>query len=145
MKSGKTYALLAFAGAMPFMACAALLLLGVDTLAPLGSVAALAGSYGLVIACFLAGTHWAIYLLKQDTIRLNLFVVSNIVLLALWVSYIVADLSVALVTQICAFAYLLYVDFYLLKLGITQTAYFRVRVLATTFACGSLLIVAVAH
>lgn len=145
MKSSTLYAALAFAGATPFLACALLPLIGIDTIEPLGALDTLASSYSLAIICFLAGTHWAIYLLKHADIRFNLFISSNIVFLAVWISFVVGDLALALVSQVVAFLYLLFVDYRLLGISVISNAYLKVRSLATALAVVSLLIILISQ
>lgn len=145
MKSSTLYTVLALAGASPFLACAVLPLVGVEAIEPLGALDTLAGSYGLAIICFLAGAHWATYLLKQADIGLNLFISSNIVFLAAWISFVVADLELALVSQVIAFLYLLFVDYRLVCMSVISNSYFRVRSIATALAVVSLSIILISQ
>jgi hypothetical protein len=69
MKSSNLYTSLAFAGATPFLACALLPLIGIESIAPIGRLETVASSYGLAIICFLAGSHWATYLLRRPPAR----------------------------------------------------------------------------
>ena len=55
MKKPSPY--LTFAGAIPFVACAFLLMIDVVTVPMLGSVVDILSAYGLVIASFMAGAH----------------------------------------------------------------------------------------
>ena len=55
MKKPSPY--LTFAGTIPFIACAVLITLGVDSLSVLGKTSHILASYGLVIATFMAGAH----------------------------------------------------------------------------------------
>ncbi|MEM7278717.1 MAG: DUF3429 domain-containing protein, partial [Pseudomonadota bacterium] len=141
MKSSTLYTALALAGATPFLACAVLPLVGIDTIEPLGALDSLASSYGLAILCFLAGAHWATYLLKQADIRFNLFISSNIVFLVVWLSFVIANLELALGLQVIAFLYLLFVDYRLLSMNVISNTYFKVRSLATALAVVSLSVI----
>ena len=145
MKSPTLYTALALAGATPFLACALLPLVGIDTIEPLGALDTLASSYGLAIICFLAGAHWATYLLKQADIRFNLFISSNIVFLAAWISFVMGDLEMALVSQVVAFLCLLFVDYRLLHMSVISNAYFGVRSLGTALAVVSLSIILISQ
>lgn len=141
MKSSNLYTSLAFAGATPFLACALLPLVGIDAIAPLGSLHTVASSYGVAIICFLAGTHWATFLLRQTDIRINLFVSSNIVFLFVWIAFVVNDIAWAIVTQLVAFIVLLLIDYRLLQIGVISADYFRVRAIATALAVISLSVI----
>ncbi len=139
MNPSARYQRLTFAGTLPFVACAVLLLADIGSVRPLGQVDALAASYGLAIVTFLAGTHWAFQLLRPSETPHNLFFASNAVFLAAWFAWISGSLAWALLAQVLAFAYLLVVDHRLSASGITTPAYFRVRSAATAAAMVSLL------
>lgn len=145
MKNISLFQGLAFAGALPFIACAVALLAGVDSLARLGPLDVLAGSYGLAIVSFLAGTHWAFQLLRFSETPYNLFIASNIVFLSVWFAWVLGSLSLALSAQVIAFGYLLLVDYRLSAAGITRPAYFRARSTATAAAMLSLATIVVAR
>jgi len=91
MENNRLYTLLALAGTTPFVACALLPLIGIDTLPVLGALDVLASTYGLAIICFLAGAHWGTYLLSQSATPFNLFISGNVVFLAVWFAFIGAE------------------------------------------------------
>lgn len=86
MQDHRLYTLLTLAGTLPFIACALLPLLGIDSISPLGNLHALANSYGLAIICVLSGAHWGTYLSGRFAGSLNLFAISNAIFLISWVS-----------------------------------------------------------
>ncbi len=135
------YSILAYTGIVPFVAAAALSALRVTSVTLIGTPAELALSYGLAIICFLAGAHWATYIFRQDSVPTNLFITSNVVVLAVWIPYLIASTTWALTMQILAFAYLLYIDFGLLRLQLLDKHYLRMRKVATSVAIVSLAIV----
>ena len=137
----KLYTALALAGTIPFMAGALLPFLGYDSLSYLGPLDQMVASYGLAIVCFLAGAHWGTYLSGRSADSLNLFVISNAILLSVWFAYIGAGLKTAIGIQILAFLTLLFIDMRLAAGGIISAMYFRVRTAATVIAVVSLLIV----
>lgn len=141
MQDSKTYTALALAGTIPFIGCAMLPLLGYDSLPRLGSLDQLAASYGLAIVCFLAGAHWGTYLSGRSADSLDLFVISNVIFLAVWFAYVGAGVKSALGTQIFAFLTLLFIDMRLRAVDVISANYFRVRTVATVIAIVSLLIV----
>lgn len=143
MTSRRLYAALAFAGASPFVACAALPWFGIVSLPFLGPLDALANTYGLAIIAFLAGSHWSFQLQDGSRTPFNLFVTSNIVFLVAFFAFVIADLRWALLTEVLAFLYLLYVDLRLHRVDLTTGSYFRVRSAATSLACLSLLLIAI--
>jgi hypothetical protein len=141
VESSKLYSILALTGTTPFVACALLPLFGIDTLPVLGALDFLASTYGLAIICFLAGAHWGIYLYGQSRTPFNLFVSSNVVLLAVWFAFIGANLAWSIAVQIIAFQTLLFIDFRLNQGAIISARYLRIRFVATLIATVSLLIV----
>ncbi len=145
MKGQKLYATLAFAGASPFVACAALPWVGVDVLPVIGPLDHFANVYGLAIIAFLAGTHWSFQLQDARGTPFNLFVTSNVVFLVAFFAFITAELHWALLTEILAFVYLLYVDFRLHRADLTNASYLRVRSIATGLACLSLAVIALSQ
>ena len=136
-----TYSALAFAGALPFLACAVLLAAGITVVLPFGSIAQVANSYGLAITCFLAGIHWSIYLGNQKDPPFNLLLSSNIVFLLVWIMYLIAGTELSLVTQAVALIALLIVDRSLANAAVISSHYFRTRVIVTAIATVSLLII----
>lgn len=137
------YTALSAAGLVPFLVAVLMAALGVESLGPFGSALDIATSYGLAIACFLAGVLWGIYLHEGPEPPLNLFVVSNAAVLAAWFPFVLATAAITIVCLVAVFALLLYVDRRLLKAGIIDASYFRVRFAATAIACASLLLVLV--
>lgn len=143
MSKQRLFAWLAFAGASPFAACALLPWFGIASLPILGPLDVLASAYGLAIIAFLAGTHWSFQLQDASRTPFNLFVSSNLVFLFAFFAFVIAGLRWALLAEVLAFVYLLYVDLRLHRAGITTVSYFRVRSIATSLACLSLLLIAV--
>ena len=141
MQANKLYMPLALAGTLPFVACAVLLLSGTDWVPQLGRVDAVASSYGLAIVCFMAGTLWGSHLSGQYTGSLNLFVLSNILFLAVWFAFIGASLAVAIGVQVIAFLGLLVVDYRLRESGVISAHYFQIRCMATVIAVAALVTV----
>ena len=142
MKSKNLYTTLAFAGVLPFVACALLPLAGVTSVAPFGSLDQLANSYGLAIVCFLAGIHWATQVLREGETPFNLMVVSNVVFLATWFMFILASTRWSLATQVVALVTLLLIDRRLEKVSVITSDYLRTRTIATVVASAALLMIA---
>ena len=135
------YTSLALAGVLPFVACALLPLFGVISVEPFGRLDQLANSYGLAIVCFLAGIHWSTYLLRQDQLPFNLMIGSNVVFLATWFMFILADTAWSLLTQCAALIVLLLIDWRLKNAAIINASYLQTRFLATTIASTALVLI----
>ena len=141
MQDTKLYTALALAGTIPFIASALLPVLGHYSLPYLGPLDQLVASYGLAIVCFLAGAHWGTYLSGRSAGSLNLFVISNVIFLAVWFAYVGAGVKTAIVIQIVAFLILLFIDLRLRTGDVISAKYLRVRTGATMIAVASLLVV----
>jgi hypothetical protein len=141
IQDSKLYTALALAGTLPFIASALLPLLGHDSLPHLGPLDQVVASYGLAIVCFLAGAHWGVYLSGRSTGSLNLFIISNVIFLAVWFAYVGAGINIAIGIQVAAFLALLFIDLRLKNSDVISAAYFQVRMMATMIAVVSLLVV----
>ena len=113
--------------------------MGIHSIEPLGRLDHLASSYGMAIVCFLTGVHWATQLYEKSELPFNLFIGSNLIFLATWITYLGTSLAWALGTQIVAFSALLAIDFQLRRNGLISSGYLRIRVTATALACLSLM------
>lgn len=142
MKKPSPY--LTFAGAIPFVACAFLLMIDVVTVPMLGSVVDILSAYGLVIASFMAGAHWGSHLDLADdnkwAIRLPLY--SNIIALGLWLGFLILSASSFIWLLVIGFISLLVIDYNLHRAQIISHAYFKVRKYVTMIVVISLVIAA---
>ena len=110
MNDSKTYSMLAMAGVTPFVACALLPLIGIESIEPFGALDRLAAVYGLAIVSFLTGIHWATQIYEPQQSPFNLLLASNVVFLFAWFAFVLGSLNVALGAQIVALLVLLGVD-----------------------------------
>ena len=142
MKKPSPY--LTFAGAIPFVACAFLLMIDVVTVPMLGSVGDVLSAYGLVIASFMAGAHWGNHLDLSDdnkwTIRLPLY--SNIIALGLWLGFLILSASSFIWLLVIGFISLLVIDYNLHRAQIISDVYFKIRQYVTAIVVVSLVVTA---
>ena len=138
MEDRKLYPLLTYAGVLPFVACALMPLVGIETLWNLGSYVHIAAAYGLAIVCFLCGVHWGTYLYNRAVAPDNLFATSNAIVVASWFTFLMAAQALTLFVLILAFLCLLFIDYRLLRAGLLTGYYFRMRTIATVIAVASL-------
>jgi len=140
MKKPSPY--LTFAGTIPFIACAFLLMINVVTVPMLGSVANILSAYGLVIASFMAGAHWGNHLGLADdnkwAIRLPLY--SNVIALGLWLGFLILSASSFIWLLVIGFVSLLVIDYSLHRAQIISHAYFKVRQYVTAIVVISLVV-----
>jgi hypothetical protein len=125
-------------GAIPFLAPAIASLLGFRD----AHMHALVLSYGAIIASFLSGMHWGLYLRHAAQTRINLLITSNIVALVAWASLIIPVTLWQYVLQIACFALLLFIDYQLTKSRVHATWFFNLRALITGIVIVSLLVMA---
>lgn len=121
------YALLAYAGALPFIACAVLALSGVARVPHVASVAGIAASYGLLIVAFMAGTHWGIAQRLPGGAPAIILLASNGITLLAWAAFLLAPVRSGLVVLTAAFAVLYLVDRNLHRRGGIEAGYLTVR------------------
>lgn len=141
MSDSKTYSVLAMAGVTPFVACALLPLVGIESIEPFGRLDRLAATYGLAIVSFLTGVHWATQVYEPQQSAFNLLIASNVVFLFVWFAFVLGSLDVALVAQLLSLLTLLGIDRWLYTTGLLTRHYLTVRTVATALASISLLVI----
>ncbi len=121
------YALLAWAGSIPFVGVALLALAGVERLPLLGPLDGIVSSYALLIVSFMAGTHWGLAVAHLRERVSRLLIASNAIALAAWIGYLLAPADVSAAVSAGAFAVLLAVDYRLKERRAIDAAYLAVR------------------
>jgi hypothetical protein len=143
MENRKLYPLLTYAGMLPFVGCALMPFVGLQELWNLGSYDYVAATYGLAIVCFLCGAHWGTYLYHASALPDNLFITSNVIVVACWFAFLMAAQAITLFVLILAFLCLLVIDYRLREAGLLTDFYFRMRTNATVVAVVALAIIIV--
>ena len=143
MESRKLYPLLTYAGVLPFVGCALMPFVGMQELWNLGTYDYIVAAYGLAIVCFLCGAHWGTYLYHSGAAPDNLFITSNVIVVACWFAFLMAAKAITLFVLILAFLCLLFIDYRLLKAALLTDYYFRMRSNATVVAVVALAIIIV--
>jgi hypothetical protein len=143
MENRTVYPLLTYAGMLPFVGCALMPFFGLQELWNLGSYDYIAAAYALAIVCFLCGAHWGTYLYHVSAAPDNLFISSNVIVVACWFAFLMAAQAITLFVLILAFLCLLVMDYRLLKAGLLTDFYFRMRTNATIVAVVALAIIIV--
>ena len=138
MKKPSPY--LTFAGTIPFIACAFLLMIDINTLPILGSVDDILSAYGLVIGSFMAGVHWGNHLGLEDDNKwaVKLPIYSNIIALGLWLGFLILSASSFIWLLVIGFISLLVIDASLHRAQIISHAYFKFRQYVTVIVVISL-------
>lgn len=150
--SSRLVATLTLSGTLPFLAAA-----GVAVTVPhlwprvlsfetwTGQIAAAAVVYGAVIASFLCGMHWGLYLAGSKAIRPNLFVESNICALIAWCAVGLGALSLtaSFASLALLFGWLLWTDYRRLGADVLGASFLKVRLTATAIVVSALVVLAV--
>ena len=135
------YTYLMYAGALPFLISAMLLALGIHHLPFLKNVQHLISVYGLVIASFIAGTHWGQHFIPKQSKVALLLMSSNLYALLLWLSYLVLPLPQFFLALIALFTLLLWVDKTLYQAQEISSHYFYTRCIISGLVIASLAMI----
>lgn len=120
---------LTYAGILPFLACAVVAWFTDEAVFLTVSISAVILAYATVIASFIAGIHWGIFLFKDTP--MNLFIHSNVIALLAWLSLLVPTILGTLLLIFC-FAYLLLIDRKNYNAGAIEAWFFKLRIHAST-------------
>ncbi len=100
-------------------------------------------AYGAVIASFLAGLHWGLYLQKSMSTALNLFISSNVLTVFSWASLLIPKPLVQYSIQILCFLLLLLIDRRLYRDDVIAEWFYKLRINATAVVVTSLVLMAI--
>jgi hypothetical protein len=104
-----------------------------------GSVEKILFFYGLVIISFLAGTHWGMHFTIKETWRDYLALLSNAIVITVWLFALLFSLKIMIITYIVFFLLLLIIDKKLLQSNVINASYFQIRCIATTIVVITLI------
>jgi hypothetical protein len=127
---------LTFAGALPFLAAIAAV-----AFAPIWASAAIWQAvigYGAVIASFVSGIHWGLFVYRDGAMPLNLFLSSNVCALAAWAALLVPSLTSALALLIAVFSALFVIDHALWRAGAHAAWFYQLRAIITAIVLAAL-------
>ncbi len=125
-------------GAVPFVAPIVAHLLGYEDI----HLRLFALSYGAIIAAFLCGIHWGLFLTQAQQTRFNLLITSNVFTLFAWGSLLTLIPHLQYFIQIACFISLLIIDRELAKEGVIPMWFFNLRKIITSIVLLSLLVMA---
>jgi hypothetical protein len=138
--SAKFHFYFVYAGSLPFIILTALLVFEVEFVPYLGQTVNILATYGLIISVFLAGVHWGQYLAGIGGSAIYLPIISNIIVVFVWVAYLSMPIYGYLISLVFIFILLLIIDFKLAKTEQISQSYFRLRLRITTIVLISLVI-----
>ena len=142
MKKPSPY--LTFAGAIPFIACALLLVIGISDIPILGATADVLSAYGLVIASFMAGSQWGnhLSLADDDKWAIRLPLASNVIAIVLWLGFLMLPVIGFIWLLVIGFTSMWMIDYGLNRAHIITPDYFKVRTYVTAIVIVSLIVTA---
>ena len=132
---------LMLSGALPFVAGAILLLLGVDALPLLGRISDSLAAYGLVIVVFLTGIHWG-QQLSLGKVASGLFISSNILAVGVWLAWLLMPERGFIIFLAIPLVVMLVIDRGLYQAGVLDKAYMISRAVITGVVLICLLLAA---
>jgi hypothetical protein len=93
------HSVLTILGVVPFIGCALLLHCDITTWPYGGQVATTMNVYGLLIASFLAGSHWGMTLSPGNVAHPFVAFFSNVMVVILWLSYSILSTSAMFIVE----------------------------------------------
>ncbi|WP_438994033.1 DUF3429 domain-containing protein [Pseudemcibacter sp.] len=137
----KLYPYLSYAGTLPFIFCATCLISGVNIIPILGDTEKVLSVYGLIIASFIAGAHWAQHLNVNDCIwSRSLAILSNTIAVLLWFGFLLLSFKILLGILAAVFIMLIIIDYRLFQMDIITLHYFQTRIFVTCIVITSFII-----
>ena len=136
----RLYLYLTYTGALPFIVCAICLALNIKFIPLLGATEQVLSVYALIIATFIAGSHWGQHLHMKNKWQYHLPILSNVIVIALWFGFLVLSFKPLIAIFVTAFLVLLVIDQRLFQHNLITRQYFRMRCLATTIVVSTLVI-----
>ena len=134
------YLYLTYAGALPFIICAACLALDIKFIPGLGATEQVLSVYALIIATFIAGSYWGQHLHLKNKWQYYLPILSNVIVIALWFGFLTLSFKLLTAIFVAAFLILLVIDQRLFRHNLITRQYFQMRCLATTIVVSTLVI-----
>jgi hypothetical protein len=138
----KLYPTLMYAGALPFIFCAACFLLHWESIPLLGKTSHILSVYGLIIASFMAGSHWGKALNMNGPSKKDILIASNLNAIFLWASFLLLEFHFHLILVVLMISFLasLWNDKKLLQASLIHFSYFFNRCIITAIVITTLII-----
>lgn len=136
----KIYPILMYTGTLPFIFCAICFLLDWKSIPFFSETTHILKVYGLVIASFMAGTHWGKALNMNGPSKREILIASNMNAIFLWISFLLFPFHLMLLALIISFLASLWNDKKLLQAGLINFSYFFNRCIITTIVITTLII-----
>ncbi len=127
-------------GVVPFLIVISLVVGGVTALPVVGPSYHVLVSYGLVIAVFLAGSHWGQQFSVPEPWPILLALSSNVVTLVVWFGYLALSAYHFIFLLSLNFLALLLIDYLLYRIGCIERFYYLTRCIITSLVILTLVV-----
>jgi NADH:ubiquinone oxidoreductase subunit 6 (subunit J) len=141
MSQSKIISSLTYLGTIPFILAAFFLLLGIKMVPSLGATTYVISIYGLVIASFMAGSHWGQHITASKKLSTQIYFMSNLMALSLWMEFLVGSLIAYFGLLIAVFILSLWIDYLGYQKKMITSDYMNLRWRVTSVVVLSLSIV----
>jgi hypothetical protein len=131
---------LSYSGSLPFVFCALCFTLDARVIPFIGNTDQVLSVYALVIASFIAGSHWGQHLYLNGKWGLYLPTSSNINAIFLWISFLILPFKLLLIVFIISFLASLFIDKKLFQEKCISLEYFYTRTFVTIIVISALII-----
>lgn len=145
LSDGQRQNMLAYLGAFPFVGTALLMSMGINAIPLVGSLFSAITIYALIIATFMAGSHWGQQLGFSDNWRLKLQIVTNMQAVGLWLSYLWLSDSWLMLVLVTSFLVSLWLDQQLKQARLIEASYWQTRLKVTIIVALSLVLIGLVH
>lgn len=145
LSDGQRQNMLAYLGAFPFVGTALLMSMGINAIPLVGSLFSAITIYALIIATFMAGSHWGQQLGFSDNWRLKLQIVTNMQAVGLWLSYLWLSDSWLMLMLVTSFLVSLWLDQQLKQARLIDASYWQARLKVTIIVVLSLVLIGLVH
>lgn len=129
-----------YAGLLPVLIAIFMIFLGIDPVAKVIHIDQFIILYGVLIAVFIAGSHWGLSLDETDTSFL-LILSSNLQVVVLWLSYVLLPKSICILIVNASLICSLLIERSLTRDGILNRSYFAMRLRVSAMLILALFIV----
>ncbi len=134
---------LVYSGSLPFVFLALCLAFDVTILPIVGDVSRALSGYTLIIAAFMAGSHWGQQLTMSEYWSSKLQVVSNVNAVGLWFGFLFSPDSWFWLCAIASFLVSLRLDYQLRQARLITAEYWRIRSRVTMVVISALAVASV--
>lgn len=141
MKESKLTSILMYAGSLPFIILAFIIIFKIEIILPRSIWVSLFIGYGAIILSFLGGIHWGFAISQQSTFSNYLLISSNLIALLAWGSLYLHKLWIVLILFLFGYSIQLMIDLRLYRVGLIPASFLKLRKIITCIVLGTFVLV----